>query len=75
MVLRDSGLPTEHRLAAEQLDVALRETPKDAICRHALGDCYVKSGNFQPAVEVLEPLVVDDDLSVLNRCQVHAGGQ
>jgi tetratricopeptide (TPR) repeat protein len=57
MVLRDSGLPTAHRLAAEQFEVALHETPKDAICRHALGDCYVKSGNFQRAVEVLEPLL------------------
>jgi tetratricopeptide (TPR) repeat protein len=57
MVLRDSGLPTAHRLAAEQLEVALLEMPKDAICRHALGDCYVKSGNLKRAVGVLEQLL------------------
>lgn len=57
MVLRDSGLPNAHRLAAEQLEVALAETPKDAICRHALGDCYVKLGNLGRAQEILEPLL------------------
>jgi tetratricopeptide (TPR) repeat protein len=57
MVLRDSGLPNAHRLAAEQLEEALRETPKDAICRHALGDCYVKLRNLQRAVAILEPLL------------------
>ena len=57
MVLRDSGLPNAYRLASEQLELALGETPKDAICRHALGDCHVKLGSFQRAVEVLEPLL------------------
>jgi len=57
MVLRDSGLPNAYRSAAEQFEVALAEMPKDAICRHALGDCYVKLGNFQRAAEVLEPLL------------------
>lgn len=50
-------MPNAHRLAAEQLEVALRETPKDVTARHALGDCYVKSGGFQRAAEVLEPLL------------------
>jgi tetratricopeptide (TPR) repeat protein len=57
MVLRDSGLPNAHRMAAEQLEVALRQTPNDAVCRHALGDCYVKAGSLQRAAEVLEPLL------------------
>ena len=57
MVLRDSGLPNAHRLAAEQLEVALRQAPNDALCRHALGDCYVKTQNFQRAAEVLESLL------------------
>lgn len=57
IVLRDSGLPNAHRLAAEQLEVALRQAPNDAVCRHALGDCYVKAQSFQRAAEVLEPLL------------------
>jgi lipopolysaccharide biosynthesis regulator YciM len=57
MVLRDSGLVNAHRRAAEQMEVALLETPHDAICRHALGDCYVKAGVFVRAAEVLEPLL------------------
>jgi lipopolysaccharide biosynthesis regulator YciM len=57
MVLRDSGLANAHRLAAEQLEVALLETPHDAICRHALGDCYVKAGVFVRAAQILVPLL------------------
>ncbi|HMH15187.1 MAG TPA: RNA-binding domain-containing protein [Edaphobacter sp.] len=57
MVLRDSGLPNAHRQAAEQLEVALEQTPKDAVCRHALGDCYVKAGIYGKGAEVLEPLL------------------
>jgi uncharacterized protein HemY len=57
MVLRDSGLSNAHRQAAEQLQIALEETPNDAICRHALGDCYVKAGSYLQAAEVLEPLI------------------
>ena len=57
MVLRGSGLPNAYRQAAEQLEDALKETPRDAICRHALGDCYVKVGGYVRAIEVLEPLL------------------
>jgi tetratricopeptide (TPR) repeat protein len=56
MVLRDSGLVNAHQLAAEQLEIALEETPNDVICRHALGDCYVKAGSYLQAVQRLEPL-------------------
>lgn len=56
MVLRDSGLPNAHRQAAEQLEVALEQIPNDVICRHALGDCYVKAGMYGKGAEVLEPL-------------------
>jgi tetratricopeptide (TPR) repeat protein len=57
MVLRDSGLPNAHRQAAEHFEVALEQTPNDAICRHALGDCYVKAGVYGKGAEVLEPLL------------------
>ena len=57
VVLRNSGIPNAYKLAAEQLEAALNETPSDPICRHALGDCYVKSGSYLRAVEVLEPLL------------------
>ena len=57
MVLRDSGLPNAHRQAAEQLEIALEQTPNDAICRHALGDCYVKAGVYSKGASVLEPLL------------------
>jgi Flp pilus assembly protein TadD len=56
MVLRGSGMPSALRDAAERLKVALTQTPNDFVCRHALGDCYVKMGAFEPALEVLEPL-------------------
>ncbi|HYM12878.1 MAG TPA: RNA-binding domain-containing protein [Bryobacterales bacterium] len=56
VVLRDSGLSSAFRDAAEKFKVALAEAPMDAVCRHALGDCYVKMGAFQPALEVLKPL-------------------
>jgi tetratricopeptide (TPR) repeat protein len=57
MVLRDSGLPNAHRQAAEQLEISLEQTPNDVICRHALGDCYVKAGVYGKGAEVLEPLL------------------
>jgi lipopolysaccharide biosynthesis regulator YciM len=56
MVMRDSGMPSAIREAADRLKVALQEAPNDVICRHALGDCYVRMGAFEPAIEVLEPL-------------------
>lgn len=56
MVLRDSGRPDAYRAAAEQLETAIGERPTDAICRHALGDCYVKLGAYQRAIPVLLPL-------------------
>ncbi len=57
MVLRDSGLSNAHRIAAAQLEIALDETPHDVICRHALGDCYVKAGIYGRAAQILEPLL------------------
>jgi tetratricopeptide (TPR) repeat protein len=56
LVLRSSGRPTAHKEAAERLNVALSETPNDYRCRHALGDCYVKDGVYELALEVLQPL-------------------
>lgn len=56
IVLRNSGLPTGTREAAEQLEVALKEMPGDVVCRHALGDCYVRMMFYERALEVLKPL-------------------
>ena len=56
MLMRQSGTSTAYRDAAKALSVALVETPNDAFCRHALGDCYVKVSAFQPALEALAPL-------------------
>jgi tetratricopeptide (TPR) repeat protein len=56
MVLRGCGMPSALRDAAERLKVALKETPNDVICRHALGDCYFKMGAYERATEALEPL-------------------
>ena len=56
IVLRNSGLPTGTREAAEQLEVALKEMPGDVVCRHALGDCYVRMMSYERALEVIKPL-------------------
>jgi len=56
MLLRQSGTPSAYRDAAQKLEIALAQTPNDHFCRHALGDCYVKLGAFQPALEILKPL-------------------
>ncbi len=56
MVLRDSGEPAAYRDAADKLTTALEETPHSIICRHALGDCYVKLSAFERAIEILRPL-------------------
>jgi lipopolysaccharide biosynthesis regulator YciM len=56
MVLRDSGMPSAFRDASERLVVALKETPMDVLCRHALGDCLVRMGAYERAIEVLKPL-------------------
>ncbi len=56
IVLRDSGMPGSLRDAADKLSIALKETPHSLICRHALGDCYVKLSAFDLAIETLKPL-------------------
>ncbi len=56
VVLTDSGMPTAFRDASERLAVALKETPMDVLCRHALGDCFVRMGAYGRAIEVLKPL-------------------
>lgn len=56
MVLKQSGMPGAHREAAEKLQIALNEIPHSVICRHALGDCYVKMSAFERAIETLRPL-------------------
>ncbi len=57
IVLRSSGLASGPRDAAMALEEALKQTPGDPICRHALGDCYVKILYFEKAIQVLEPLL------------------
>jgi tetratricopeptide (TPR) repeat protein len=57
IVLRSSGLASGPREAAEALEEALRQTPGDPVCRHALGDCYVKMMFYEKAIQVLEPLL------------------
>jgi tetratricopeptide (TPR) repeat protein len=56
MVLRSSGLPSALREAAEKLEIALKESPADPLCRHALGDCLVKMNHYDVALGVLLPL-------------------
>lgn len=56
MVLKTSGMPEAYRQAAEKLHIALKESPNDALCRHALGDCYVKTSAFALAIDILKPL-------------------
>lgn len=56
IVLKGSGMPSAFRDGAERLAVALKETPTDVLCRHALGDCYVRMGAYDRAIEVLKPL-------------------
>src|SRR5258706_11734183 len=57
MVLRTSGRHNAHRIAADQLETALKENQNDPICAHALGDCYFRLGNYQRALELLLPLL------------------
>ena len=63
MVLRDSGLPSGPREAAEQLEEALKQTPSDPLCRHALGDCYVRMMAYEKAIPVLSPLLASSSLN------------
>jgi tetratricopeptide (TPR) repeat protein len=57
IVLRSSGIASGPRDAAEALEEALKQTPGDPICRHALGDCYAKIMSYEKAIQVLEPLL------------------
>ncbi len=45
--------------ARELLEEALREFSgkDDSVCRHVLGDVYMKLGILRKAIEVLEPLL------------------
>ncbi len=64
LLLKDSGLPSARRAAAEYLEAALREDPGDATCRCALGDCLLKVGAYAKAMEVLEPLAEDSNRDI-----------
>ncbi len=57
IVLRSSGRPNAHRLAAEQLEIAFKENQNDTLCIHALGDCCFRLGNYQRALQLLLPLI------------------
>lgn len=62
MLLRSSGRYNAHRLAAEQLEIALAENKNDVLCAHALGDCYLRLGNYQRALQLLLPLTENPSL-------------
>ena len=59
ILLRDSGLPGSLQRARDMLEEALKEFAgkDDSVCRHALGDVYMKLSVRRKAVEVLEPLL------------------
>jgi tetratricopeptide (TPR) repeat protein len=59
ILLRDSGLPGSMTRARDLLEEALKDfsDKDDSVCRHALGDVYIKLSARRKAVEVLEPLL------------------
>ena len=49
--------PGAQQKAAEQFEIALRETPSDPIVQHALASCYMKQSHYRKAQPILEKLV------------------
>ena len=63
ILLRDSDLPHGLTRARDLLEEAITEVRgrDEAICRHALGDVYMRLSAYLRAVEVLEPLLAHPD--------------
>ena len=57
MLLRQSGEPGAQRKAAEEFEIALKETPNDPIVQHALAACYMREAHYRKAQPILEKLV------------------
>jgi tetratricopeptide (TPR) repeat protein len=56
MLLRDSGDPEATDLAINNFEMALSETPNDALAKHALAHMFSRKGAHQRVIEMLEPL-------------------
>lgn len=56
MLLRNSGDPDATDLAISKFEIALRESPNDVLCIHALADMLARKGSHRKVVNLLEPL-------------------
>jgi hypothetical protein len=56
MMLRDSGDPDATDLAIEKFEIALAETPNDAVATHALASMLERKGSHRKVISLLEPL-------------------
>jgi tetratricopeptide (TPR) repeat protein len=56
MLLRDSGDPLGTDKAIDNFEIALKETPNDVICKHALAHMLKRKGAFNQVIEQLAPL-------------------
>jgi tetratricopeptide (TPR) repeat protein len=56
MLLRDSGDPQSTDLAIEKFEIAVSESPNDAIATHALASMLMRKGVYQRVKELLPPL-------------------
>ena len=56
MLLRGAGDPAATDLAIEKFEMALKETPDDALAAHALAKMVERKGHYRRVIEILEPL-------------------
>ena len=65
MLLRTEGGPDSLRSAIDKLEISLRESPNDPLTRHALGHTLNKLHKYEPALNILTPLLKSKDLRTL----------